>query len=94
MENIIFFNNTGYNGGAIFLNNCHKIILKNCQFTSNIAMNNGGGIYLDTYNTDITFLDCFIESNQALAIESSSTGGGGIFINQYNTNIYIQHCIL
>ena len=50
-QNIIILNNTGYNGGGIFLSQNAVIYLKACTnvtIAHNIALSTGGGICVET----------------------------------------------
>ena len=58
-----FKNNSAKNGGAIYTDSA--VIIDNCNFTSNTATTQGGGLYLTT-DADNTYIeDCNFTDNQA-----------------------------
>jgi len=58
------FPGTGYNGGAIYVNNYSKIVISNCRFLHNFAGNEGGALYLNSATLNIR--NCTFSNNQGV----------------------------
>jgi hypothetical protein len=84
LHNVKFNNNTGYNGGSIYLSNLIQPVIINCTFNEIIAINNGGAIYVDTSVTG------FIMNNSIFTNCSSLYDGGSIYFNILNSDILIS----
>jgi len=72
-KNLIFLNNQGNNGGALFNNGV--LNLSDSKFMANVAANTGGGLY-GYYDSESRLQNVDFESNYA------SGEGGGVFIDE------------
>ena len=83
VQNCIFKNNAGWNGGAIFNQNSSPEIV-NCVFVSNIAGQYGGGIH--NWDASPVITNCTFLKNEAYM-----SGGG---IENWNSSPVITNCIV
>ena len=58
IEFVVFRDNYGDAGGAMFVDQSTGIRFLSTRFEGNTAASDGGGVYLDRFNTDIQFLFC------------------------------------
>ncbi len=71
-------------GGAMFIQNFSKVLIRECVFRVNHARSNGGAIFIGS-NTSPEIDHCTFIENEAFA-------GGAIHL-QYNANPTIHHCL-
>lgn len=62
------------NGGAIFINNFHKVRISSSFFSDNFATYNGGAVYLDS--ASVLIHDCFFTRNSC-GLDVAPWGYGG-----------------
>jgi len=95
INNCIFEYNTARygtgNGGGIYLHNGagQGIFISECQFLTNNADNNGGGIYIDYAIQDVLIDKCHFYDNYC----PTAGGFGGSAICAYGGNLVVSHCI-
>lgn len=87
LTDVIFMNNTGDSAGALFVDKCPTFQFLRCVFDSNIAVNDGGGILLDSSSSGIIFELCLFVDNR---VEQGL--GGGLFIRNNNNDLSIHKC--
>ena len=83
--NCIIENCYAERGGGFVGYNC-KSIFKNCQFKNNEAGNDGGGLLIESYGSELVLEQCIIKNNR------SCQRGGGISLNGGLLNLY--NCLL
>nr|WP_295161788.1 Ig-like domain repeat protein [uncultured Methanobrevibacter sp.] len=75
---LTFINNTGYYGGAIFINNKNDVTFQSCYFEGNVALTesktqgSGAAIYVDSSGSTVTMVDNIFINNKA-------TSDSGVF---------------
>ena len=75
---LTFINNTGYYGGAIFINNKNDVTFQSCYFEGNTALTetkahgSGAAIYVDSSGSKVTLVDNIFLHNKA-------TSDSGVF---------------
>jgi len=75
---LTFINNTGYYGGAIFINNKNDVTFQSCYFEGNTALTetkahgSGAAIYVDSSGSTVTMVDNIFINNKA-------TSDSGVF---------------
>ena len=104
MENVIFKNNTGDNGAALYLSQGTTVnITKNATvwFDGNLAAQNGGAIYIDLIfnNQESTFLIDNSNSTVLFTNNSAEIAGNSLYFNipksyKLNVNISDGHSIM
>lgn len=86
--NLVIENNYGYHGGGAYVNcsaGAATPVFRNCQFLSNLANQNGGGIYCGMNGTPLV-ADCtFINNETAFGM------GGGMHCN-LNSPATVTRC--
>ena len=86
MERCDFLNNTAHSGGAVHIGNSGSHVdIVDCSFNANSASDLGGGLYIDSFNTDFSILNVSFLNNTAYS-------GGGLFINNENTDFLMIEC--
>ena len=83
LENCIFTNNAGWEGGAVCFNNGAQGTIINCIFTGNTANNWGGAIYFSGIGA---VENCIFTGNKANA------DGGAIFFYSPNRRSRVLNC--
>lgn len=87
LRNVIFTNNTGDSAGAVFIDSCPTFQFVGCLFDNNLAVNDGGGIVVDSSSSGILFESCrFVENRAEQGL------GGGLFIRNNNNDVSIHQC--
>jgi hypothetical protein len=81
VENVVFRQNRGWNGGGIYLENVHgDTLIKNCVIENNIADNGeGGGVYMLNCG-DTAFVNVLLFGNNMQLSGAYVRGGGAIGI--------------
>ncbi|CAD8125007.1 unnamed protein product [Paramecium sonneborni] len=74
----IFINNVGTKGGVFYVNDIN-VLLDNCKFQSNSAIESGGAIYFISKQATMNIYDSDISGNQAKI-------GGAFFLQNYTLN--------
>jgi len=81
ISNVIFTENKGLHGGAVFVSESDFLILKECTVSSNFAVYDGGGLYIDSECDNI-------EIDSSVFIRNTAqSNGGGVCANFNNLNI-------
>ena len=91
-SNVSFYNNTGYNGGAIGMYSFSTIFVNSdsrFEFVNNTAIEHGGGIYYQTSDQHdfLNSLSCFLQyegqpaSNVKLVFRHNQAGSGGTSVH-------------
>ena len=92
LNNSVFYNNTGGDGGVLYNNDYGTIIIDNCNFHDNNAMDSGviaaSEGYLFIYNSNFTN-----NKAQRLYGEILRNGSGGALKIWGDTNTVIDNCI-
>ena len=101
IENCIIQNNTGTNGGGIYISTttepAYELIIKNCKVRSNgsnSTIANGGGIHADIQTGLLKLTNCKIDSNTGYSYAWGAnciTKGGGIYASG---NIKLENCYI
>ena len=80
INNLIFKNGKRDFGGAIFVKNADnvKLTLINCTFISNAANEDGGAIYFDSSQGELSIIDSTFTKNNGLFSTSHKSNGGAI----------------
>jgi hypothetical protein len=87
MVDVTFLNNTGGSGGAVFVDKSPGFQFVRCSFEQNSAVNEGGGVLVDSSCSGVSFDSCLFERNCAeLGL------GGGLFIRDNNNDVSINRC--
>ena len=89
-----FINNSGYYGGAIYINNKNDVIFQSCYFEGNVAMTeskthgSGAAIYIDSSSSTVTMMDNIFINNKATSDSAIFNCGkyGTIANNWWGTN--------
>jgi hypothetical protein len=63
LRNMIFQNNAGDNGGAVFLDMSVDVLFQSCSFVENNASTYGAGVFIYTNSLRISFVNCSFLSN-------------------------------
>lgn len=84
LRNCVFRDNTGYQGGAVRIDNSNSLF-EDCSFFDNLAVHQGGGVY--TQNGKPTFRRCHFEGNGA--------NYGGAFLSRTNSGsvVTVEECV-
>ena len=85
MTDVTFSNNTGYSGAAISITQSTNIVLENCTFSDNVAVEKGGGVYIDSENTKALVRHCSFLNN------SAGNSAGGLYIGDNNVDIRVHN---
>ncbi len=72
ITNVIFADNSAYEGGGMYTSWYCDATVSNCVFTGNTAAGSGGGLSVDLYAPELT--DCIFEGNTAAEY------GGGMMV--------------
>jgi len=91
---LTFINNTGYYGGAIFINNKNDVTFQSCYFEGNTALTesktqgSGAAIYVDSSGSTVTMVDNIFLNNKATSDNGILNCGkyGTIANNWWRTN--------
>ena len=91
---LTFINNTGYYGGAIFINNKNDVTFQSCYFEGNTALTesktqgSGAAIYVDSSGSTVTMVDNIFLNNKATSDSGVFNCGkyGTIANNWWGTN--------
>jgi hypothetical protein len=86
IEDVNFVGNVGFDGGALFVNQCLQMIFTSCTFTNNTATDDGGGMYVYGGNDAMTFASCTFTDNNA------ADNGGGMYVNLDNDDMSLTSC--
>eukprot|EP01041_Mallomonas_annulata_P002061 gene2061-4027_t len=78
--------NSAANGGAISLDSCQNILFSHCTVLNNVAVTNGGGLYLSSSNTDVVLRDCEFSGN-------SGADGGAMHIADGNHRLFLTNTV-
>lgn len=81
-----FTNNTGSNGGALYVNSAVPFTLTNVSFTGNYATGDGGAIYTDINSYLPTFSDISFNTNTA------HDNAGAIYVNSPINVLSVVNC--
>ncbi len=73
-----------YRGGALYCDNSSDILVQNTTFENNVALRNGGAVYLS--ESDVVFDNVTISNN------TSTGSGGGLYL--YNSDPSLTHVII
>jgi hypothetical protein len=77
-QRVRFLNNSGIDGGAVYINSSDHIMFTDCMYKENFASSDGGALYVSQNNDYITL------SSSELKFNGASSSGGGIFVHQNN----------
>ena len=91
---LTFINNTGYYGGAIFINNKNDVTFQSCYFEGNTALTesktqgSGAAIYVDSSGSTVTMVDNIFLNNKATSDSGVFNCGkyGTVANNWWGTN--------
>jgi hypothetical protein len=87
MSNVVFRNNSGSSGGAVFMDDSPGFRFVDCVFDSNSALNDGGGLLISTASSGVQVEACVFTGNRV-----RDGMGGGIYILNNNNDIFIDRC--
>jgi predicted outer membrane repeat protein len=87
VDDCIFVDNMGVEGGGIYVGDISAFTATNCSFVDNHATQWGGGIRVDNRFVimDVDIDDCFFRENSAIS-------GGGVYISRHSTDYAIRRC--
>ena len=95
-HDLVFINNTGEYGGAIYINNENHLTFESCYFENNIGSaskteslnGQGGAIYLDSSSSELTLINNIFINNRAKEGQAIYNCGeyGTIANNYWGTN--------
>jgi hypothetical protein len=66
LSHMIFSENIGRDGGAVYIDSSNDIELQYCIFKDNNASVYGGGVYVESESDRLSFLDCSFFANFAV----------------------------
>ena len=72
-------------GAALYIRDATSVIVSNCVFYTNVAINKGGAIL--AYNSNLTLRNCVFENN-------TTGNAGSVIYAQNNSTIYLNYCTL
>ena len=83
-SNCAFVNNTGTNGGCIFMDEIYGVEIKNCEFLENSATS-GGALYFNMHVTDLNISDSRFIENRA------TVSGGAAYLYEYIYDVMVDN---
>ena len=92
LEDCHFYNNSAERGGVTYISNSN-VMLTECQFSNNLAEEQGGVLFL-TSNTNATITNSNFSNNRANSLTSNSKSIAGAIRAVYSSHIVILHFAL